>query len=113
MKISFANNKLEKDLGDYRQTVRAYGTANADKIHLRLQGLLAAESLADFVPGTPPERCHELTGTSAGVFSIDIKQPYRLLFVPMVLADPRPDDLKAFWMTIKEVEIREIKDTHG
>ena len=37
--------------------------------------------LVDFwPPNSGPERCHELKGDLAGVFSIDLKQPYRLLF---------------------------------
>lgn len=113
MKIWFRNRKLEQDLNDYSQTVRAYGSENAKKIRLRLQALLAAESLADFPPGTPPERCHELLGDLAGTFSIDLKQPYRLLFIPKICADPRPADRKTFWSSVTEIEITEVRDTHG
>lgn len=112
MKIWFQNSKLEKDLGDHRQTIRTYGAENAKKIQLRLQALLAAESLADFPPGTPPERCHELVGALAGTFSIDLKQPYRLLFTPKICAHPRPADRKDFWLSITEIEITDVRDTH-
>jgi len=32
-----------------------------------------------------PERCHELSGADKGTFSMDVKQPYRLLFKPIEL----------------------------
>lgn len=113
MKIWFENNKLENSLADDRQRVRAFGLDNAKKIKLRLDALLAAESLADFAPMTPPERCHELEGKLQGIFSFDVKQPYRLLFRPKVCANPRPVDLKEFWKSITEIEIIEVRDTHG
>ncbi|MCL7169021.1 hypothetical protein MWK01_26915, partial [Escherichia coli] len=62
---------------------KQYGRDMMKKIMLRLSELRAAVSLADFWPPmSGPERCHELKGELAGTFSIDLKQPYRLLFVP-------------------------------
>jgi proteic killer suppression protein len=113
MKIWFSNNKLEKILCDDRQMVREFGADNAKKIKLRLQALLAAESLADFEPGTPPERCHELEGALVGTFSFDVKHPFRLLFKPTKCASPRPADRREFWKSISEIEIIDVRDTHG
>ena len=86
----------------------------AKKFTLRLTALEAADSLADFwPPKSGPERCHELTGKLAGTFSIDVKQPYRLLFRP-VEESPPPDrsDEQARWKCIKAIEIVAIENTH-
>lgn len=84
------------------------------KIALRLTALRAAESLGDFwPPKSGPERCCELTGDLAGTFSIDVKQPYRMLFKSKDHSpklDP-PDEQKR-WKAIKAVEILAIEDTH-
>jgi plasmid maintenance system killer protein len=87
----------------------------AKKIRLQMAAIQAAESLADFwPPSSGPERCHELIGNLAGTFSIDLKQPYRLLFEPIDPADVvRPSDERERWWTIKAIRIKGIEDTHG
>jgi plasmid maintenance system killer protein len=87
----------------------------AKKLKLRLAALRAAKSLADFWPPmSGPERCHELKADLAGKFSLDLKQPYRLLFVP-IEGDVRPDrsDEQQRWASITAIEILEIEDTHA
>jgi plasmid maintenance system killer protein len=87
----------------------------AKKISLRLAALRAAESLADFwPPKSGPERCHELKGDRAGIFSIDLKQPYRMLFRPSKSTPTMdgPDELRR-WRSIAAIEILAIEDTHG
>ena len=87
----------------------------AKKLKLRFDALRAAESLADFwPPKSGPERCHELQGESKGVFSIDVKQPYRLLFLPTDAPPPsdRSDEHER-WKSIKAVELLAVEDTHG
>jgi hypothetical protein len=54
-------------------------------------------------------------GKLAGIFSIDVKQPYRLLFRPgdaMSKRDPKIDE-QQWWKTITTIEIMSIEDTHG
>ena len=77
--------------------------------------LVAADSLADFwPPNSGPERCHELKGDRAGVFSIDLKQPYRLLFKPIEAAPPADrSDEQERWKSITSIDIVAIEDTHG
>lgn len=87
----------------------------AKKLTLRLDALRAAGSLADFwPPNSGPERCHELKGDLAGVFSINLKQPYRLLFTPIEARRPvdRSDEQQR-WKAITEIDIVAIEDTHG
>ncbi|MGO9168836.1 MAG: hypothetical protein ACLP56_18370 [Candidatus Sulfotelmatobacter sp.] len=87
----------------------------AKKLALRLAALRAAESLADFwPPKSGPERCHELIGDRKGTFSVDLKQPYRLLFEPDITT-PQLDlsDEQARWKSVTAIHILAIEDTHG
>jgi proteic killer suppression protein len=84
------------------------------KLGLRLSALRAADSLADFwPPKSGPERCHELKGDREGTFSIDLKQPYRLLFKPNGTAPQGAADEQQRWNSITAIDILAIEDTHG
>src|SRR5690242_18741093 len=81
MKIYVSDSDLRKALEDDDQARRLLGAPMGKKLVLRVAAIRAATSLADFwPPKSGPERCHELEGNRAGVFSMDVKQPYRLLF---------------------------------
>lgn len=113
MEITVPNNKLRKAFADEAECKKRFGADMTSKIFLRLGVLHAADSLATFwPPKSPPERCHALTGDLAGLFSIDLKQPYRLLFMPLVPRNPDLDE-QEYWQTITAIEIRSIEDTHG
>lgn len=111
----FVSDNLRCDLEDEAACRRSYGADMAKKIALRLGGLRAAESLADFwPPKSGPERCHELKGDRAGMFSVDLKQPYRMLFKANKDSPPLdPPDEQKRWNTITAIEILAIEDTHG
>jgi proteic killer suppression protein len=112
MEIHVSNNKLRAWLESEAARRRKYGVDMAKKLSLRLDALRAADSLADFwPPNSGPERCHELKGDLTGVFSIDLKQPYRLLFKPVEAAPPA--DEQARWKSITSIDIVAIEDTHG
>ena len=106
---------LRAALESEKASLRHYGKDMAKKIQLRLTSLRAAESLADFwPPKSGPERCHELQGQDAGIFSVDVKQPYRLLFRPTEVDNfPDRSDEHGRWKTIKSIELLKIEDTHG
>jgi plasmid maintenance system killer protein len=80
-----------------------------------LAALRAAESLGDFwPPESGPERCHELKADRAGTFSVDLKQPYRLLFKPSGETPPSDaSEEQQRWKTITSIDILGIEDTHG
>ena len=110
-----AKGKLRAALETEAACQKQYGRDMMKKIMLRLSELRAAVSLADFWPPmSGPERCHELKGELAGTFSIDLKQPYRMLFVPVEdnTAESRSDEQKR-WASITKIEIVAIEDTHG
>lgn len=97
------------------ECLRYYGRDICKKIRLRVEALNAADSLADFwPPKSGPERCHELKRNKTGIFSMDVKQPYRLLLKPIDAEDPveRLDEHER-WKTIRSVELLTIEDTHG
>jgi proteic killer suppression protein len=115
MEIHVTNNRLRASLADEATRTRRYGHAMSKKLSLRLTALRAAKSLADFwPPNSGPERCHELKADFAGVFSIDLKNPYRLLFRPVEPNQPddRSDEQQR-WKSITAVNIVAIEDTHG
>lgn len=115
MEIFIGDAKFRSAVDDDDVCRRRFGADMAKKIKLRIAALLAAESLADFwPPKSGPERCHELIGDRAGTFSIDVKQPYRLLFKPAeepLESDP-PDEQQR-WKSVTGVEVLGIEDTHG
>ena len=83
-------------------------------VRLRMDALHAAESLFDFwPPKSKPERVHELTGSHVGKFSIDLKQPYRLIFIPIFVQPKEFSDELERWQMIKCIEVLSIEDTHG
>ena len=115
MEISVRDNRLRAALQDESVCKRRYGADMAKKLKNRMATLRAAASLADFwPPKSGPERCHELQGDLAGTFSIDLNQPFRLLFLP-VEEDALPDrsDEQKRWASITAIEILEVEDTHG
>lgn len=80
MKIIFVKKKLEKIFNSADRLQREYGE-NADKIKIRMDVLMAADNLSQ-IPAQRPERRHELSGKRQGLFAVDLKQPFRLLFKP-------------------------------
>jgi plasmid maintenance system killer protein len=115
MDVSTRDNRLRAALQDESVCRKRYGSEMAKKLKIRRASLRAATSLAVFwPPKSGPERCHELEGDLAGTFSIDVKQPYRLLFVPIEEeASPDRSDEQQRWASITAIELLRIEDTHG
>jgi proteic killer suppression protein len=114
MDIHISDNNLRKAVEDQAACRRRYGPEMAKKIMIRVAVLRAADSLADFwPPKSGPERCHELKGDREGTFSIDLKQPYRLLFRSAAPPPADRSDEQQHWKSITAIEIFAIEDTHG
>jgi proteic killer suppression protein len=112
VEIVVKDRKLNEALESDGAARRQYGKDMAKKLHMRRDALMAAESLADFwPPNSLPERVHELKGDLKGLFSIDLKHPYRLLFRAIEAIDHADDRIR--WHSIKKVEAVRIEDTHG
>ena len=115
MTLRVRGNRLHKALQTEAACQRRFGAQTARKIMQRLEALSAAESLSDFwPPKSGPERCHELKGNRAGVFSVDLNQPYRLLLepYPRTSAQDMADEWQR-WKSIQSIEIVAVEDTHG
>jgi toxin HigB-1 len=91
--------------------VHVYGPDNARLIMRRMSVLNAAPTLAE-VPVTPPERRHELKGDRVGQFAVDVKQPYRLVFVPVGDPVPLREDGGYDLARITAIEILAVEDYH-
>lgn len=115
MEILSRDKALRAVLANEAECGRRFGAEMSKKILRRLAALRAAVSLADFwPPKSGPERCHELKGSRAGVFSMDVKQPYRLLFRPIETSAPADrSDEQQRWEAITTIELLTIEDTHG
>jgi plasmid maintenance system killer protein len=115
MEITSKDKGLRAALESEAACRRRYGADMSKKLILRLAALRAADSLVDFwPPKSGPERCHELRGDKEGIFSIDVKQPYRLLFRPPEAEEPADrSNERERWDTIKSIELLTIEDTHG
>ena len=114
MKIGIGNRKLKAALEDDAICLRRYGKPMAKFIRLRMDALHAAESMYVFwPPKSKPERVHELEGELSGIFSVDLQQPYRLLFKPLLDEEDEFSDERHRWQSVKIIEILRIEDTHG
>ena len=112
MEIYVRDNKLKSALEDEAVCKRRYGMDMMRKLKLRLAALRAAQSLEDFWPPlSGPERCHELKGDLQGTFSVDLNQPYRLLF--RATKEPNVTDEQQRWKSITSIDVTAIEDTHG
>lgn len=110
MDISFKSKKLQRNCCEAKEMQKAYGAPMARKIQQRLMELRAAATLAD-MSHLPPARCHELENRG-GVFSVDLVQPFRLLFEPADTPIPRKNDGGIDLAQVTAVQITAIEDTH-
>jgi len=111
MVIYFRTKKLAKIGSQDKEMVKQLGANGAKKLKQRLMELKAADVLSD-ISHLPPARCHQLTGKEAGIFSVDLEHPYRLLFIPADDPVPLCEDGGIDTKRVKEIEIIGIRDTH-
>ena len=111
MKIEFRSSKLAKQCSSAKAMRRSWGENMARKLQARLAELEAAASLDD-ISKVPPAKCHELSGDRAGQLSVDLVQPFRLLFVPKHDPLPTKPDGGLDRSGVTEIVIVDIADTH-
>lgn len=111
MDISYKIKKLQKICNSKELLERNFGQDCGRKIAKRLLELKAAQNLG-MIPSTPPPRCHMLTGDREGQFSVDIKQPYRLIFVQDHKRIPVNPDGGIDLLHITAICILEVTDPH-
>lgn len=110
MDITFASDKLRKEINSQNRLVKRHGSDRARRIRRRLDDLKAAVVLEDMrhLPG----RCHKLKGNRADQLSLDLDHPYRLIFEPVKEPIPRKADGGLDWTAITAVIIVGVEDTH-
>lgn len=114
MEILIPNRRLRRALQDDKLCAKEFGVAMAKFLRRRLDALAAAKCLHDFwPPKSKPERVHRLTGRKGHVYSVDLKQPYRLIFEHTPVDPNTFDDTEDNWTLVETIEIVGIEDTHG
>ncbi len=112
MEISFRTRKLEQTCSKKAVMERRLGRECAAKLQQRMMELQAALSLAD-ISHLPPARLHALTGDKKGLFSVDLRHPFRLLFLVADSPVPLLEDGGIDKTRVFSVEIADLCDTHG
>ncbi len=110
MEVLFESQRLLESIRNDRQRTKRYGRDAAKKVDLRLQQLLAAETLEDM--RNLPGRCHELTADWAGHLALDLVQPYRLIIRPTDVSPPQRDAGGLDWSGVDSVTVVDIVDYH-
>lgn len=111
MLIYFKSKKLQKICSKQKEAIKYLGVDKAQKLQQRMMELRAADCLAD-VSILRPTRCHPLKGNRSGQFSVDLDQPYRLIFIPAIDVIPEKDGIGLDLSKIDAIEIIDILDTH-
>lgn len=108
--MTFESSKLERICEDEKRMVRRFGPKQANRLMLRLDDLLSADTLDDLRDN--PGRYHQLKGNWSGHVSVDLAHPYRLIFRPT--ADPPPVGTGGGldWSKVTAVTVVTIEDTH-
>lgn len=111
MVILFATTKLEKEFNKEKLLIKTFGDKRAKLLKRRLSEFAAANALQD-LRNLPQARCHELKGNLKGCLSVDLDQPYRLIFKPAHNPSPRKSDGGLDWERVTEIIIIGIENTH-
>ena len=91
MEVSFGSTKSKKLCENISDLQKKYGLTQSKKIVQRINELYAAENLYD-ISRLPQANLHPLRGNYERCFSVDLKQPFRLIFLPL---DGQKSDLKS------------------
>ncbi|MGR3177932.1 MAG: type II toxin-antitoxin system RelE/ParE family toxin [Candidatus Anammoxibacter sp.] len=102
MIIYFRTKKLQKICSNTKSSLKKHGQEITQKLQQRLMELKAAPCLDD-ISRVPPQRCHKLSGNRDGQLSIDLKHPYRLLFIPANDPIPETKDGGLDWSKVTEI----------
>lgn len=79
MQIAYKTHKIEKACTIVSEAEKQYGVNMAEKIHLRIFQIKAAENV-EYLVQYKIGRCHQLKGNREGEYSMDLIHPYRLVF---------------------------------
>ncbi len=112
MEVYFDSKKLQKICNSPNLLQAEYGVQNAKKIMLRLNEMHSVENLS-YISVLPPPRRHQLTGDRGGQFAVDIKHPFRIVFVPCQENLAKLEDGGIDISKVTQIKIIWIGDYHG
>ena len=96
LEVLFSDKKLQKICSDEKLLQREYGQ----------------NALSQISPLPPPRR-HQLKGDRKGQYAVDVKHPFRIVFVPANDPVPLKEDGGVDLEKVTIVEIVWIGDYHG
>jgi len=109
--LYFRDSRLQKACGTVKGCVIAWGPVNGKLVQRRLAELSAAVTL-DQVYQLPQAGLHPLRQNRKGQFAVTVKQPYRLIFIPLNDPLPRLGNGDVDPSKITAVKILEVVDYH-
>jgi plasmid maintenance system killer protein len=110
LEVFFDDPDLAEACASEKELRKKCGVVRAKKIQQRLKDLRSAATLANM--RTLPGRCHELRENLAGLLSLDLDHPYRLLFRPASDGEAGPGG-GLEWSAVTAVAIVSVADTHN
>lgn len=112
MELFFKTRKLEHACGKERESLRRWGAERAPIVRRRIAQLMAAETLGD-VSTLRPVRLHQLDGSRAGQFAVDVGPVYRMVLEPWHNEVPRTANNSIDKSQITKIRILSVEDYHG
>lgn len=79
MEVEYQNSTIEKVCTKAYFAEKKYGRVTAEKIHLRIDQIRAADSVEEMIQNHIG-RCHPLHNNREGQYAVDLDQPRRLIF---------------------------------
>lgn len=110
MKISYKNNKLEKSFTTDKGLSKNYGKL-AKKVKQRRDQLTSAENL-EVISKLPALRLHQHIGKGQGIWSIDIQENWRILFIIDQDPIPKMNDGGINLQSVTIISIESVEDPH-
>lgn len=84
MKIEYKNRRIEKVCTIFEEAQKNFNVETAQLLHQRIDQITAVDSIDMLLPNPlVPKgigRCHPLKGDMDGMYAMDLKHPYRLVF---------------------------------
>jgi len=112
LEIKFIRKRLADICNSEKALVAEFGRDNAKKIKMRLNELYSVDNLSQ-ISHLPPPRRHALHNDRDGQYSVDVKQPYRLIFEPANNPLPVNAEGNVDLTKITDITILEVVDYHG
>ena len=79
LEIRYANKKIKAVCTNATVAKKSHGQAIADKIHMRIDQIAAADSVEELIQYSIG-KCHMLRGDREGQYAMHLAEPWRLVF---------------------------------